>query len=171
MLPPDRDVGRRPGRTRRCPVARTRSDVGARRARGRRSDAEIVVVHDAARPLATPALFELVIDAVRAGADGAVPGGAGRRHAEARRRRIASSTTVDRDGLVAVQTPQAFRADRLRAAHAVGADATDDAALVEARRWHRRRRRGRPRNVKVTTVADLTVVEALLASIEHEARR
>ena len=40
--------------------------------------------------------------------------------------------TVDRDGLVAVQTPQAFRAGVLRAAHASGDDATDDAALVEA---------------------------------------
>ena len=41
------------------------------------------------------------------------------------------TATVDRMGLVAVQTPQAFRADVLRGAHAAGADATDDAALVE----------------------------------------
>jgi 2-C-methyl-D-erythritol 4-phosphate cytidylyltransferase len=79
--------------------------------------------------------------------------------------------TVDRAGLVAVQTPQAFRADCLRAAHAVEADATDDAALVEDAGGTVVVVAGDPRNVKVTTVADLTVVEALLASIEHEARR
>ena len=94
-------------------------------------DAEIVVVHDAARPLASPLLFASVIQAVRDGADGAVPGIAvsdtikrvdGERVVE----------TLDRASLVAVQTPQAFRADALREAHAAGAIATDDAALVEA---------------------------------------
>ena len=53
--------------------------------------------------------------------------------------------TVARDDLVAVQTPQAFRAAALRAAHAGAPDASDDAALVERRRWCSRRgaRRGR----------------------------
>ena len=50
-------------------------------------DAEIVVVHDAARPLASPLLFAAVIAAVRAGADAAIPGAAGFRHAQTRRRR------------------------------------------------------------------------------------
>jgi 2-C-methyl-D-erythritol 4-phosphate cytidylyltransferase len=123
--------------------------------------AEIVVVHDAARPLATAELFELVIDAVRAGADGAVPAVP---VADTLKRiegdRIVA--TVDRAGLVAVQTPQAFRADCLRAAHAVEADASDDAALVEAAGGTVVVVAGDPRNLKVTTVADLAVVEALL---------
>jgi 2-C-methyl-D-erythritol 4-phosphate cytidylyltransferase len=127
--------------------------------------AEVVVVHDAARALATPGLFELVIDTVRAGADGAVPAVTipdtvkrvdGDRVVE----------TVDREGLVVVQTPLAFRADRLRAAHDAGGDATDDAALVEAAGGTVVVVAGDPRNVKVTTVADLTVVEALLAASE-----
>jgi 2-C-methyl-D-erythritol 4-phosphate cytidylyltransferase len=122
---------------------------------------EIVVVHDAARPLATPELFELVIDAVRAGADGAVPAVP---VADTLKRvegdRVAA--TVDRGGLVAVQTPQAFGAACLRAAHAVESDATDDAALVEAVGGTVVVVAGDPRNVKVTTVADLAVVEALL---------
>jgi 2-C-methyl-D-erythritol 4-phosphate cytidylyltransferase len=75
--------------------------------------------------------------------------------------------TIDRDGLVVVQTPQAFRADRLRAAHEGGGDATDDAALVEAVGGTVVVVAGDPRNVKVTTVADLTVVEALLAGSEE----
>jgi 2-C-methyl-D-erythritol 4-phosphate cytidylyltransferase len=125
--------------------------------------AEIVVVHDAARPLATTALFELVIDAVRAGADGAVPAVP---VADTLKRvegdRIV--TTVDRAGLVAVQTPQAFRAEGLRAAHALDPDATDDAALVEAAGGTVVVVAGDARNVKVTTVADLAVVESLLTS-------
>ena len=106
--------------------------IGARRVSPRcRSDAEIVVVHDAARPLATAELFDAVIGAVRDGADGAVPGLA---VADTLKRvdDVRVTATVDRVGLVAVQTPQAFAAGILRAAHATGADATDDAALVEA---------------------------------------
>jgi len=127
--------------------------------------AEIVVVHDAARPLATPELFELVIDTVRAGADGAVPATPvtdtikrvdGDRVVE----------TVDRAGLIAVQTPQAFRASALRAAHEHGSEATDDAALVEANGGAVVVVAGDPRNLKVTTVADLPIVEALLAEVE-----
>ena len=93
--------------------------------------ATIICVHDAARPFASTDLFTAVIAAISGGADAAVPG-------------IAVTDTIKRiddDGivvetpprsaLVAVQTPQAFRASVLRAAHASGRDATDDAALVE----------------------------------------
>lgn len=94
-------------------------------------EATIVCVHDAARPFATKADFDAVIAAVRAGADGAVPAlpvtdtvkvidGSG-----------TVVTTPDRSTLVAVQTPQAFRAGMLRRAHASAAEGTDDAALVE----------------------------------------
>jgi 2-C-methyl-D-erythritol 4-phosphate cytidylyltransferase len=125
-------------------------------------DAEIVVVHDAARPLVTPALFKAVIDAVRAGADAAVPGVAvsdtikridGERVLE----------TLDRAELVAVQTPQAFRLDALRRAHASGGDATDDAALVEAAGGSVVVVPGEATNIKITTPDDLRVAEALLS--------
>src|SRR5690606_39839167 len=91
------------------------------------ADAEVIVVHDGARPLADAALFRAVVDAVRAGADAAVPGVPVVDTLRAR-----AGGTVDRDGLVAVQTPQAFRAGPLRAAHAGEGEATDDASLVEA---------------------------------------
>lgn len=92
---------------------------------------DIVCVHDAARPLASEALYERVVGAVRNGADAAVPGvqvtdtikvvdGDGR-----------VIDTPERSTLTAVQTPQAFRLDALRRAHAAGGDATDDAGLVE----------------------------------------
>ena len=90
-------------------------------------DAEMIVVHDASRPWASPALFQAVLAAVQ---DGAVPG---LPLADTVKRvdgdRVVE--TVDRTTLVAVQTPQAFRADVLRKAHAAGDEATDDAALVE----------------------------------------
>jgi 2-C-methyl-D-erythritol 4-phosphate cytidylyltransferase len=72
------------------------------------------------------------------------------------------SATLDRAALVAVQTPQAFAADLLRRAHATGTEATDDAALVEALGATVRVVPGDPRNLKITTPADLARVEQLL---------
>lgn len=123
--------------------------------------AEIIVVHDAARPLATEELFVSVIAAVRAGADGAVPG---LPVADTLKRvdDVRVTATVDRVGLVAVQTPQAFAAEMLRAAHATRADATDDAALVETIGGTVVVVPGDPRNLKVTGPADLMIAAALL---------
>jgi 2-C-methyl-D-erythritol 4-phosphate cytidylyltransferase len=93
-------------------------------------DADVIVVHDAARPAAGVPLFHAVIDAVRGGADAAVPGVP----VTDTIKRVDGEVvleTLDRTTLVAVQTPQAFRAGALRSAHATGAEATDDAALVE----------------------------------------
>lgn len=97
------------------------------------TNAPIVLVHDAARPLIGEELVRSVIAAVSdSGADGAIPATPvtdtikrteGHRIIE----------TVDRDGLMVVQTPQAFRTDTLSNAHDgfPDSDATDDAALVE----------------------------------------
>ena len=125
--------------------------------------ASVIVVHDAARPLAEPALFEAVIAAVRAGADGAVPGVA---VADTIKRVDPSAglvlETLDRPALRAIQTPQAFAAEALRRAHAEGSDATDDAALVEAAGGRVVVVEGDPANLKVTGPADLARAEALL---------
>jgi 2-C-methyl-D-erythritol 4-phosphate cytidylyltransferase len=94
-------------------------------------EASIICVHDAARPFASKALFDSVVAAVAAGADGAVPAVA---VTDTIKRIDEHNVVVEtplRNSLVAVQTPQAFRASVLRAAHASGGDATDDAALVE----------------------------------------
>lgn len=124
-------------------------------------DADIIVVHDAARPLATAGLFRLVIAAVVAGADGAIPGvpladTVKRVHQD----RVVE--TLDRDPLVAVQTPQAFRADVLRRAHRSGAEATDDAALVEVSGGSVVVVPGEASNRKITTPGDLEVAELFL---------
>jgi 2-C-methyl-D-erythritol 4-phosphate cytidylyltransferase len=125
--------------------------------------AGVIVVHDAARPLATRELFSAVISAVRGGADGAVPGLA---VADTLKRvdDVRVTATVDRVGLVAVQTPQAFEAEILRAAHATRTEATDDAALVEELGGTVVVVPGDPRNLKVTGPADLMIAAALLTS-------
>jgi 2-C-methyl-D-erythritol 4-phosphate cytidylyltransferase len=123
---------------------------------------DIVVVHDAARPLADDALFRLVIDAVTDGIDGAIPALA----VSDTIKRVDDGrviATVPRDDLVSVQTPQAFRAATLRAAHAGGAEGTDDAALVEAVGGTVVIVAGNASNLKVTGPEDLMLVTALLS--------
>ena len=129
--------------------------------------ATIVVVHDAARPLASPALFDAVIGAVRRGADAAVPAVP----VPDTVKRVDGDEvveTVARDELVVVQTPQAFRADALRAAHTGGADATDDAALIEATDGRVVIVPGERANLKVTTPADLVMAAAILTGTLRE---
>lgn len=125
-------------------------------------DCDIVVVHDGARPLADPALYRAVVAAVRAGADGAIPGTAVTDTIKAVRDGVVVDTP-DRDSLVAVQTPQAFRVDALRRAHDGGGQATDDAALVEARGGRVVVVAGDPDNLKITQPADLARAEAVVA--------
>ncbi|HUZ19030.1 MAG TPA: 2-C-methyl-D-erythritol 4-phosphate cytidylyltransferase [Acidimicrobiales bacterium] len=118
------------------------------------ASAEIVVVHDAARPLASRSLFTAVVAAVGAGADGAIPAVP---LADTVKRIAAGRVveTLERSDLVAVQTPQAFRAAVLRRAHAGEPDATDDAGLVEAIGGAVVTVPGEARNVKLTDVDDL----------------
>ena len=122
------------------------------------AEADVVVVHDAARPLAGPALFEAVVAEVRAGADGAIPG-IPIADTVKRVRDGQVVATLDRAELVAAQTPQAFRADVLRRAHRGEPEATDDAALVEAAGGRVVVVPGDPDNLKLTTPADLAGAE------------
>ena len=126
-------------------------------------DSSIVVVHDAARPLASPALFASVVAAVRAGADAAIPALAVTD--TIKRVTVDGSTTLvtetlSRDDLVTVQTPQAFRREVLVRAHAGLGDATDDAALVEALGARVVVVPGETSNVKITVPSDLIQVAA-----------
>lgn len=122
-------------------------------------DAAIICVHDAARPLAGADVYERVVEEVRSGAAGAVPV----MPVTDTIRRV-DGGVVDRSTLQAVQTPQAFRAELLRAAHADAADATDDASLVEAAGYAVFAVEGHPRNIKITHPDDLAAAEAWLAT-------
>ncbi len=102
------------------------------------ADATIVCVHDAARPFASSELYRAVIAAIVDGAQCAVPGIAVTDTIKVVNSAGSVVATPDRSSLRAIQTPQAFRASVLRAAHAHahdnanGRNSTDDAALVEA---------------------------------------
>ena len=116
--------------------------------------ATIICVHDAARPFADPALFDRAVAAVVAGADGAIPAIAVTDTIKV----VADGVVVatpDRASLVAVQTPQAFRADVLRRAHTSADTSTDDAALVEAIGGRVVVVEGDTRNRKITRPDDL----------------
>lgn len=118
------------------------------------ADASIICVHDAARPFASEALYERVIEAVINGADAAVPGV----KVTDTIKFVADGrviSTPDRDTMVAAQTPQAFRAAALREAHSEGGGSTDDATLVEDRGGKVVVVSGEERNHKITHPDDL----------------
>jgi 2-C-methyl-D-erythritol 4-phosphate cytidylyltransferase len=123
--------------------------------------AKVVVVHDAARPLVSGSVYQAVIAEIRGGADGAIPVVAVN---DSLRRR--SGGVVDRDDLVAVQTPQAFRPDLLRTAHDRGFEATDDATIVEEAGGTIVLVAGERSNLKITTPHDLEMAAAWLARYE-----
>lgn len=120
-------------------------------------NAEVIVVHDGARPLADQALYQRVIMAISSGADAAVPA-----IPVTDTIRQITGGVVDRSALVAVQTPQAFSAAALRDAHASGGEASDDAGLVEARGGTVMLVDGSRHNLKITNPEDLAIAHTLL---------
>ena len=147
-----------PGRTLTCVAGgATRSESVRNGLAAVPADATVIVVHDAARPLASVHLFARVVLAVRAGADAVIPVVG----VTDTIRRV-DGMPMDRSQLQAVQTPQAFSAEALRRAHADARDASDDATLVhdiggstvvvEGERW----------NIKITEPGDEIVAHALL---------
>ena len=133
---------------------------------------EVVLVHDAARALAPASLAERVVRALAAGADAVVPAMpvtdtikvaeqvSRDENPNAGAERVVS--TPSRSSLRAVQTPQGFRRLALVAAHESGADATDDAALIEQCGGDVRLVAGEVLAMKVTTPIDIVVAQHLL---------
>jgi len=128
------------------------------------AESELIVIHDAARPLVSESVIRRTIDAAteygaaiaavrahdtvkRAGADGVI------------------IATLPREEIFLAQTPQAFRVDVLRQALAIADEATDEAALAERAGHHVRVVEGDPRNLKVTTPEDLAIAERLLGTV------
>jgi 2-C-methyl-D-erythritol 4-phosphate cytidylyltransferase len=126
------------------------------------ADALVVLVHDAARPLVTEAVIERVLAPLGEGWDGAVPGLA----VSDTLKRVAGDgrvvETVPRDGVYAVQTPQAFPADVLRRAAPGDAEASACAGLVEAVGGRVTVVEGDPQLLKVTTADDLAKIASWL---------
>ncbi|MET0187832.1 MAG: 2-C-methyl-D-erythritol 4-phosphate cytidylyltransferase [Pseudonocardia sediminis] len=128
------------------------------------SDVDVVLVHDAARPLTPPDVVRRVVAAVRSGLPAVIPvlpvvDTVKRVDADG-----VVTATVDRSALRAVQTPQGFRAsDLVRAYAGVTGALTDDAGLVEALGEDVHTVAGDPVAFKVTTAWDLRIAELLLA--------
>jgi 2-C-methyl-D-erythritol 4-phosphate cytidylyltransferase len=124
---------------------------------------DVVVCHDVARPRATPRLFEAVVAALH-DVDGAIPVvPIVDTLKRVKDREVVE--TVSREGLVRVQTPQAFRATALARAHREadlgGEDATDDAMLLERVGLRVAVVPGEPENIKITTRHDLRLASLL----------
>ncbi len=129
-------------------------------------DCDVVLVHDAARCLTPLAVFERVVEAVRAGTGGtagAVPGLPVVDTVKTVDSQGVITGTPDRSALRAVQTPQGFRRDVLLEAYRSGQVATDDAALVERMGHKVLVVDGDQLAFKVTLPADLDHAERLLA--------
>jgi len=132
------------------------------------ADCEYVVVHDAARPLVTPAMIDAALDGAREGGAAlcAVPVTDTVKRSEPSGR---VSSTVTREGLWLAQTPQAFRTALLLRAHReIHIDATDDAALIELLGEPVKLVLGSARNLKITQPEDLALARALLAAAAEE---
>jgi len=124
--------------------------------------ADLVLIHDAARPLVSDTVIQRTLAAAsidgaaiaairardtvkRAGADGVI------------------TATLPREEIFLAQTPQAFRVSILRDALAIADNGTDEAALAEQAGHHVRVVEGDPRNLKVTTPDDLVMAERLIS--------
>ena len=136
------------------------------------SDATVILVHDAARPLATADLFARVIAQVQSGVTAVVPA-----VQVVDTIRVVSSETagsdsavIDRDLLRAVQTPQGFQAALLRRAYDSDGEATDDAGLVQALGARITLIAGERSNLKLTERADRIIAAALLESIDPDSQ-
>ena len=123
---------------------------------------EFILVHDAARALATTELAMRVIDSLRAGEKAVVPG----LEVVDTIKRIDADNyvtkTMDRSKLRAIQTPQGFTRKLLKKAHTSPDDVTDDAGLVEDRGIDVKVIVGEERALKITTIHDLAIAERLL---------
>jgi 2-C-methyl-D-erythritol 4-phosphate cytidylyltransferase len=151
------------------------------------AEATVILVHDAARPLATAELFERVIAQVQSGVTAVVPavqvvdtirvvspdsarlGSAGSDSAGLESAG-SDSAVIDRDLLRAVQTPQGFQAALLRRAYDNDGEATDDAGLVEALGVKITLIDGERSNLKLTERADRIIAAALLESIDPDSQ-
>jgi 2-C-methyl-D-erythritol 4-phosphate cytidylyltransferase len=127
-------------------------------------DADVIAIHDSARPFAPPALFVRCVEIARKGGSAV----AGLPLADTVRRADEAGTAIEelaREGLWSAQTPQAFRRELLERARRAAGDRSfvDDAAAVRAAGAPVRMVLGEPRNLKITTVEDLAYARELVA--------
>lgn len=144
-----------PGGDTRCASVRSALEVVP-------ADVEVVFVHDAVRPYVSQRVCEDLLERIQQGADGAIPV----LSVNDTVKRVRGSevvSTENRAELKLAQTPQAFRAATLRAAYALGRDASDDATLVEELGGKVAVVEGDLRSIKITSEDDVSLVEWLVS--------
>lgn len=127
-------------------------------------DADVIAIHDSARPFAPPSLFARCVEIARKNGSAV----AGLPLADTVRRADEAGTAIEevaREGLWSAQTPQAFRRELLEQARRAAGDRSfaDDAAAVRAAGAPVRMVLGEPRNLKITTIEDLAYARELVA--------
>ncbi len=128
---------------------------------GKLESAEIILIHDVVRPLADRKIFSAVIEAVQNGADAAVPAISANDTVH-----TTSSEILDRQSLLLLQTPQAFKAEVIYEIHKSNPEATDDVSLCIKANKKVEYIKGSSQNLKITTAEDLPIAEALLINRE-----
>ncbi|MBX6388566.1 MAG: 2-C-methyl-D-erythritol 4-phosphate cytidylyltransferase [Frankia sp.] len=132
------------------------------------ASAGVIVVTDAAHPLASTALYQSVVDTVRGGADAAVPGlpltEVVKEIRPATDGTLVAGASLARETHRLVQTPHAFRASLLRAVHADATEAVEDSAMVADAGAAVVVVPGEPMNIHVTTPEELAMARRLLVS-------
>ena len=123
---------------------------------------EFILVHDAARPLASTDLAMRVIDSLRAGEKAVIPGIAVTDTIKRIDKNNYVTRTYPRPDLRAIQTPQGFKRKVLIKAHDTRDDVTDDAGLVEKQGVEVKVIVGEERALKITTMQDLEAAQRLL---------
>lgn len=145
----------------------TTRTASVRRALLATAEADLILVHDAARPGLTPGVVQALVAELLSGEAAVAPALAAAdalARADAQGRVI---TEIDRGGLMRVQTPQAFQAGILRAAYAAlpdDAELADDLAVVRRAGCAAKLIAGDPRLMKITYPEDAAVLEALMRS-------
>jgi 2-C-methyl-D-erythritol 4-phosphate cytidylyltransferase len=126
------------------------------------SSARIVLIHDAAHPLASKRLLDSLIRAVQQSDVDAVLPALPTKDTVMRVRGDVIFETIPREGLVWVQMPYVFKTNVLRAAHAHGGEATDESVLVQRLGARIKTIPGEAGNIHVATRDDLAIVARLL---------
>jgi 2-C-methyl-D-erythritol 4-phosphate cytidylyltransferase/2-C-methyl-D-erythritol 2,4-cyclodiphosphate synthase len=138
-----------------------RQDSVANGFRAASPQADVIVIHDAARPFVSA---DLIARTIEAAAETGAALAAVRARDTVKRADASNATvveTIPRESVYLAQTPQAFRRDVLRDALAIDADATDEATLAERAGHHVTLVPGEETNIKITTPSDLAIAEAI----------
>jgi 2-C-methyl-D-erythritol 4-phosphate cytidylyltransferase len=132
---------------------------------------DVVLIHDGARPLIEKSLIKKTLSGLKKGVDGVIAAVPVKDTIKEKDKKNSVVKTLKRQTLIAVQTPQAFKYNVLISAYekamSEGFYSTDDSALVERYGGRVMAVAGSERNIKITTMEDLSMAETFLKIYTH----